>query len=881
MDGILRLQTFSKYVFPILIPLVTICVVQFVADGQSQSDKTQSSPFDIVSSDAQMELLAMFKLTQDLRSRDMRLALQNAEAALNSAENVSDPDFEKTAKLQLHGILSFAKGMNRNPESILLHGLKVDPNGHPTLRLHSGLMLLELRRNCLDPKLHSGPILRYIQDAANECEDKDLILRRCCAELYFRVFRLDESVSSPVVNDLLITMESFAPYEGYPDALAFELLFESQAASEKHDENLRLSKLKEAKSVAAKTGNRYLQTKCIIFEVGLTRKNSKPEELLKELDEGLKLATELGSLDLVDELSGIRARILRDINEPEEAILQFELLKSSPFFDHADPFAQDSVNRNLTQQSDKIGAHEQAESYRKEMTSPIDAKRFKRLSELANEIEARRAAAEEAGYQKEKLLVAATEKSNRDTAAVAFFQKYSLITTAVILVAIPWLLLYLIRNHLKKVENELASEKVISFEHRKNYNDLELRLQRIQRMESLGLMAGSVAHDFNNILVGVLGNAEIIRLKNDLGDKNFVNQRVDSIIKSAEKAANLSKQMLAYAGKQIVTKQVTEINSLIRQFQSVLESACFEEQTLVLDLSRQPVCAKVDPTQIEQILLNLVTNAVEASPEGGTITIRSGKQVIGEVEDDPSLFGSRTTGGELGFIEVVDDGVGISQQELERIFEPFYSKSKNMGRGLGLSVVYGAVEGHDGLIQCRSDLGEGTSFKILLPIESDESLEAQTEVPAISEFHSMLGVDETLQGQMVLIIDDEEPVLDLCKQLVSLNGFNVITANNGEQGVEKILAHRNQLACVLLDVVMPEMGGNEVLREIERLDVDVPVVLMSGFSQTKLESFLERPNVLRIIQKPFHAIEIKQAIRDGVELSISRKGMSAHASTPK
>ncbi len=821
---------------------------------------------------SETKLLAMFKRTDDLRCRDLKRAIQNAEAALKVAQTVDNSDFEKLARLDLDVLVSFAHGTNRQPSMVRLNSRKIDRAGRADLRLHAGLALLDLRTHSLDPKPHSDSILEYIEEAATACEDSDLKLRRCCAELYFRVFRLSESVEQESVQGLLESMKQFQPYESYPDALVIEKLIASQEAHERQDINARLIKVKEAELIAENLGNRDLTGKCIAFESVLSRKDTHPEARLSRLKRGVEVAMRLGSQDMIEQFLRAQSRVLKECGNREEAIEKMKLLKSLDLFENSSPFVRNASDHFIALQSEDMGHFAQAELSRSGLTQNDLVKRFDELQELADEIEEQRASSEKENFRKNQQLAAAEVKSDRDEAAVQFLKKYSLITTVIVLVAIPWLLVYLIRNHLNHVKGELEGEKVAAIEHQKNYNDLALRLQRLQRMESLGLMAGGVAHDFNNILVGVLGNAEIIRLKNDLGDKKFVLQRVDSIIKSAEKAAKLSKQMLAYAGKQIIAKQIVDMNSLVRECQSVLESVCLEGQTLVLELSTDPIYTKVDSTQIEQVFLNLITNAVEASSSNGVITIKSGKQIIGEVEDDPSLFGSRTTGGEMGFVEVLDSGSGVTHQELERIFEPFYSSSENMGRGLGLSVVYGAVEAHDGLIRCQSETGVGTSFKVLFPLESVEAFHNQLDAINVSEFHSIIGGEESLRGKKVLIIDDEKSVLETCHQLVSMCGCEVVTAIGGERGVEQVLTHKDDLACVILDVVMPEIGGNEVLGEMEKLKIDIPVVLMSGFSNLEIESFLERPNVLRVVQKPFRAAEIRQAVEDCLELSDLKKG---------
>jgi CheY-like chemotaxis protein len=287
---------------------------------------------------------------------------------------------------------------------------------------------------------------------------------------------------------------------------------------------------------------------------------------------------------------------------------------------------------------------------------------------------------------------------------------------------------------------------------------------------------------------------------------------------------------------------------------------------------------------MEQVVLNLVTNAVEASALDGEITIRTGRQTLTNVENDSSLYGKRTTGGEFSYIEVVDSGSGISGQDLERIFEPFFSNSE-IGRGLGLSVVYGAVSSHDGFIKCNSDIGQGTEFRVLIPHSSDSIDEPELfdEFPRRSEFADNLSKQQG--GRKILVIDDEESVLELCAQMLQLDGWEVITAVGGERGLELAEQFSQELTCILLDVVMPELGASELLREMEIREILIPVVLMSGFSQTRLEFFLEREQVVSIVQKPFRASDITRAVqaaaKPGVPTEFATTATGHNAELPR
>ena len=202
---------------------------------------------------------------------------------------------------------------------------------------------------------------------------------------------------------------------------------------------------------------------------------------------------------------------------------------------------------------------------------------------------------------------------------------------------------------------------------------------------------------------------------------------------------------------------------------------------------------------------------------------------------------------------------------MERIFEPFFTNSE-LGRGLGLSVVYGVVTGHEGFVKCSSNVGQGTSFQVLLPVSAEPAVNSQSDLDAELEPRSEHeAAPQVSPRQKVLVIDDEETVLDLCSQLIHLNGWEVETALGGEEGLRLATRYADELSCILVDVVMPEMGASELLRELDDRGINLPVVVMSGFSHTRLDFFLDRPNVVSIVEKPFRVNQIKQAVQNAID----------------
>lgn len=448
----------------------------------------------------------------------------------------------------------------------------------------------------------------------------------------------------------------------------------------------------------------------------------------------------------------------------------------------------------------------------------------------------------------------------------------STIGLTVLIVFVVWT-----RNQLKVVSKKLLEEQKELHEQQRVRFTLEERVSQLQRMESLGMLAGGVAHDFNNLLVGVICNAEVLELEGSISN-DFAKERLRQIIQSADKAADLSRQMLAYTGKTQLKKNATEINDLVTRMQRVLMSTLGDNMHLEFDLSPDPVVADIDTTQIEQVLLNLVSNARHASHDHGEVIIRTGIESIDSIQEDKSLFGARDKGGTFVFIEVEDSGDGINKEDVKRIFEPFFSSRKN-GRGLGLAVVYGIVKGHDGLIRTESYPGKGTCFRVLVPFSSAPKL-PQSIAPrplaitsqndscvSIPVVNSEIRTRQSGEKLSVLVVDDEAAVRDFAKALLESQGWQVVIARNGFEALEILDDSSTQFECVLLDMVMPELGAKQVLDELKNRNSSVSVILMSGHSETQLEPYRENEEVCEVLSKPFRT----QELIDAIEVAVNRQ----------
>lgn len=471
---------------------------------------------------------------------------------------------------------------------------------------------------------------------------------------------------------------------------------------------------------------------------------------------------------------------------------------------------------------------------------------------------------ENAKLKEKETRAAADRKTDLANSQAIWFRNLCVVCLVLTFVGMG-LAIYSFRSRAKLllVSEELNKQN----EHSKN---LQKRITDMQRIESLGMLAGGVAHDFNNLLVGVLCNAELLQNETQCADPDtdFERERIDQIIQSAEKAADLSKQMLAYAGKTQIVKVPTELNCIIDRIQSLLISTAGQHANLELDLSPDPIVANVDATQIEQILLNLVSNASQAIGLDGEIIIRTGTEYIESIQTDELLFGTRETGGQFVFFEVQDSGVGISPENIKHIFDPFFT-SREDGRGLGLAVVFGFVKSHDGLIRAATAPGEGTCFRILLPASA--SIAPKFNVNDQS-FNSKPLDAPLIDSMTVLVVDDEPGVRNAAKALLETIGWKVYIARNGIQALQVIQHATFTIDCVLLDVVMPQMGAKEVLEQIRLNDLDVCVVLMSGNSHEQLDPYRRNNEVANILAKPFKTQELVETISDAVK---NRKKASA------
>jgi two-component system cell cycle sensor histidine kinase/response regulator CckA len=372
---------------------------------------------------------------------------------------------------------------------------------------------------------------------------------------------------------------------------------------------------------------------------------------------------------------------------------------------------------------------------------------------------------------------------------------------------------------------------------------LERQVQQAQKLESLGVLAGGIAHDFNNLLMGILGQAGLALL--DLPQSHPAHERVRRMELAAQRAAELTNQMLAYSGKGRFALAQIHLSRMVKEMAQLLDTVLTKRATVSLDLEMEIPPIEGDPAQLRQVVMNLLTNASDSlGDQGGTLHVRTG--VMPTQPDMPCLVGAPPPVRAV-FLEVQDNGCGMDADTLQRIFDPFFT-TKFTGRGLGLSAVQGIVRGHNGGIQVKSTLGKGTTFRLLFPPSLQESKpDAAPQAPKALPRGSGL----------VLVVDDEAYVREVAQDALQRQGFTVLTAHDGQEGLELFLANEADVKALVLDLTMPRMGGEELLRRIRTMGHNtLPALLSSGYAEEELHLDTISGDPPRFLRKPYQPMEL-------------------------
>jgi len=385
---------------------------------------------------------------------------------------------------------------------------------------------------------------------------------------------------------------------------------------------------------------------------------------------------------------------------------------------------------------------------------------------------------------------------------------------------------------------------------------LETQLQHARKMEAVGTLAGGIAHDFNNILQAVKGYITILLM--DKTEDHRDRKSLEAVDSAADRAARLVRQLLTFSRKLETERRPVDINSCIEQAAGILERTIPKMISIEFDLEQEPWIVRADAIQLEQVILNLGTNAADAMPSGGTITIQTANVMINGRNMPENIW--MDTGAYVQFV-ITDTGCGIDKKVVEHIFEPFFTtKEIGKGTGLGLASVYGIVREHEGYITCSSEEGRGTSFTIFLPAEPRENEAGDVDSSAEST-----GTGE----ETLLVVDDETAVLEVVRKGLEGFGYGILTASSGEEALETIAMPDSSVDLILLDISMPGMGGYRCLEEIRKIAPEVKVVISSGYpfddAGGKTSSDSEKPH--GFIQKPYNLSDLALKVREVLSAS--------------
>ncbi|MEI6207599.1 MAG: GAF domain-containing protein [Desulfuromonadales bacterium] len=377
---------------------------------------------------------------------------------------------------------------------------------------------------------------------------------------------------------------------------------------------------------------------------------------------------------------------------------------------------------------------------------------------------------------------------------------------------------------------------------------LEQQLLQSQKLESLGVLAGGIAHDFNNILQIILGACALIKMDSETAEC-FLPQ----IEQAAKRAAGLCNQMLTYAGKSTIAPTQVILWPLVDEIVSMLKKTI--KQNVVINCKYQPYIPyiKGDADQLGQIVMNLIINAAEAiGTAQGEVAVSLAKTTIHPGQSDKDYNGKEITPGEYACLEVTDTGCGMDDEAKWRIFEPFYT-TKFTGRGLGMSAVLGIVKSHKGALQLFSTPGQGTTIKVYLPAQISDSAGniIVPQAPLIP-----------WQGSgTILLVDDEDQIRIIAKTILKKMGFGVLEASNGREALQLYQKNKAAITLVLTDIGMPVMDGYEMSRELKKLDLEIPVVISSGFGDAEVTTGIAREDIAGLVSKPYNPDQLRNVLR--------------------
>lgn len=404
------------------------------------------------------------------------------------------------------------------------------------------------------------------------------------------------------------------------------------------------------------------------------------------------------------------------------------------------------------------------------------------------------------------------------------------------------------KPHLMVIGRDATEEKRLE----EQKKQIESQMLHVQKLESLGVLAGGIAHDFNNILMAIIGNADLALMT--AGPAPAAGNYIHEIKHAARRAADLAHQMLAYSGKGHFVIETLDINRVICEMTALLDVSVSKKAVLNLELDNNSPCVKADATQFSQIIMNLVINASEAIEDNnGDITISTGVMECDRAFFANAWIDDNLPAGKYVYMKVSDTGCGMDRETQSRLFEPFFT-TKFTGRGLGMSAVLGIIRGHKGSITVQSEKGKGSTFTVLLPAVESHGECTTAQPPNINAQMNRSG--------KILLVDDEEIIRHMVGTMLEMFGFEVLTAADGFEALDIYKRHSAEIVCVLLDLTMPRMDGEQTFLQLRQIDPEVRVIMSSGFGEQEIADKFINKGLAAFIQKPYQMNRLEEKIRE-------------------
>ncbi|MBU3937485.1 MAG: PAS domain S-box protein, partial [Proteobacteria bacterium] len=381
------------------------------------------------------------------------------------------------------------------------------------------------------------------------------------------------------------------------------------------------------------------------------------------------------------------------------------------------------------------------------------------------------------------------------------------------------------------------------------HKTLENQVRHAVKMESIGTLAGGVAHDFNNILMAIIGYGQLTLMSMSQDDPQRLN--IEHMLEGADRAARLTKDLLLFSRKQVSERKPVDLDEIIKTVEKFIVRVIGEDIACKTRLPEQPLIILADSHQLEQVLMNFATNARDAMPKGGTFSVTAEQTILNQDFTAAHGFGRP---GLYALLTVSDNGCGMDEQTRNRIFDPFFTtKEVGKGTGLGLAVVYGIIKQHEGYINVYSEPGRGATFRIYLPLVVAESPEKIIEEKEQPPAHGT---------ETILIAEDDESLRTLAVTALTRFGYTVIEAVDGEEAVQKFKKNQTAIKLLLFDIVMPKMNGQEAYEAIRNIRPDIKAIFMSGYAPEMIREKAALESTAPLLAKPLSPTELLKKVRD-------------------